>query len=220
LIRKIVSALRRRFFPTAEEKMLSKWYADGGDERFRFDYELNQNSIVLDLGGYKGQWASDIFGRYRCNIIAFEPVKRFAKKVKKRFEMNDKIQVNDVGLGGYSRKEVIGICADVSSIFRNSDETEEIMIVDIAEWINRNNIKSIDLMKINIEGGEYELLERLLDTGLIGIIQNIQIQFHNISKESNIRMEIIQKRLRETHIPTYQYKFIWENWKKLLPKSG
>jgi hypothetical protein len=89
------------------------------------------------------------------------------------------------------------------------------MIIDIAEWINKNDIQSIDLMKINIEGGEYELLERLIDTKMISRIENIQIQFHNITNESHLRMEYIQKRLEETHISTYQYRFVWENWKKI-----
>lgn len=214
MIGRIVRALRRRLFPSSHERMVNKWFADGGDELFRFDYDLDQASLVLDIGGFKGQWSSAIFSRYQCNIIIFEPIREFVQVIKDRFARNDNIQVNCFGLGGYSRKEQIGICSDGSSIFRKCDINEEIEIVDIIEWINNHNINSIDLMKINIEGGEYELLERLMNGGLIGIIKNIQIQFHNISAESENRMQIIQRRLRETHIPTYQYKFVWENWKR------
>ena len=42
-----------------------------------------------------------------------------------------------------------------------------------------DNLKVNALMKINIEGGEFELLERLLETRLISRIENIQVQFHN-----------------------------------------
>ena len=115
-------------------------------------------------------------------------------------------------MGYPSRKEIISICADGSSIFRKSFKTQEIQIVDIAEWFAKENIKSVQLMKINIEGGEYELLERLIDTGLIKIIDNVQVQFHNISKDSTDKMERIQERLKHTHNATYQYKFVWENW--------
>ena len=73
-------------------------------------------------------------------------------------------------------------------------------------------MQSVQLMKINIEGGEFELLERLLETRLISRIENIQVQFHNIAVESTRRMERIQQGMRNTHKPTYQYKFIWENW--------
>lgn len=39
-------------------------------------------------------------------------------------------------------------------------------------------IDDIGLMKINIEGGEYELLERMIELGIINKVKDIQIQFH------------------------------------------
>ena len=36
-----------------------------------FLFELDKNSIVLDLGGYKGDWANEIYRRYGCNIFIF-----------------------------------------------------------------------------------------------------------------------------------------------------
>ena len=38
----------------------------------------------------------------------------------------------------------------------------------------------VDLIKINIEGGEYELLEAILDNNLAKAFDNLQIQFHGI----------------------------------------
>ena len=67
-------------------------------------------------------------------------------------------------------------------------------------------------MKINIEGGEYELLPILLDKGIINQIKHIQIQFHNVEGGSEDKMKEICRKLSITHEPTYQYKFIWENW--------
>ncbi len=203
---------RRKFFPTEQEKLVKKYWADGGDYIFRFNYDLNKDSLVLDFGGYQGQWTSDLFSRYCCRIIVFEPINGFAKKIEARFQRNDKIKIFQYGLGCSSRKEVISISANSSSIYRKSSQTEEINIIDAAEWFVKENIKSVQLMKINIEGGEYELLERLIETGLIRIIKNIQVQFHNIERDSTARMKNIQKHLKETHSPTYQYKFVWENW--------
>jgi len=60
--------------------------------------------------------------------------------------------------------------------------------------------------------GEYELLEKLIETGLIGIFENVQVQFHDVAPDSHSRMERIQKALGKTHTPTYQYEFVWENW--------
>ena len=37
-------------------------------EKLRLDYNLNENSVVFDLGGYEVQWASDIFSKYLSSI--------------------------------------------------------------------------------------------------------------------------------------------------------
>ena len=92
--------------------------------------------------------------------------------------------------------------------------TEEIEIIDIKKWFENMNIREVDLVKINIEGGEYELLERMIETGIIKMIDSLQVQFHEISVDSDRRMKKIQQDLEETHFPTYQYKYVWENWKR------
>ena len=77
-----------------------------------------------------------------------------------------------------------------------------------------HGIESVQLMKINIEGGEYELLERLVETGLIARVDDIQVQFHNFAADAAARMEQLQRAMRATHTPTYQYRFVWENWRR------
>jgi FkbM family methyltransferase len=91
-------------------------------------------------------------------------------------------------------------------------EAEEIRIVDAKQWFDENGIESVALMKINIEGGEYDLLDRMIQTRLVESIENIQVQFHNFTVNATRRMEHIQKDLERTHTSTYQYRFVWENW--------
>lgn len=212
IIKKAANRIRAELFPTEHTKMFRKWCADGGDDKFRFDYDLNENSFVIDLGGYCGQWASDIFSRYLCNVSVFEPVSEFAKKIETRFSRNSKIQVYQFGLGGSTREESISVCGTSSSIYRNSSEKETTKIVDVRDWFSSNKVEAVDLIKINIEGGEYELLERLIETDLISKILDLQVQFHHIASDSETRMQTIQEALKNTHYLTYQYKFVWENW--------
>ena len=69
------------------------------------------------------------------------------------------------------------------------------------------------MIKINIEGSEYDLLEHLIETYFIANIGNIQVQFHNFIDNAKERMRNIQTNLAKTHKLTYQYEFVWENWK-------
>jgi FkbM family methyltransferase len=206
--------LQAELFPSAHQLTLRQWFADDGEYTLRFDYELDEDSIVFDLGGYQGQWASDLYARYRCRIYLFEPVSSFAERIRLRFKRNEHIQVYQVALGGTTRREIIHVTADASSMFGRSGRGEPIEIIDVSEWFSKNPVTRIHLMKINIEGGEYELLDRLIETGLVEIIDNIQVQFHGFVKGDQERMERIQNALQKTHEPTYQYKFVWENWRR------
>lgn len=213
-LRRVTSRLRASVFPSEHDLILRKWSADGGDEALRFNYPLDADSLVLDLGGYEGQWASDIFGRFCCKVCVFEPVVSFADRIAKRFAANDRIEILRIGLGGNSRSENLYLRGDSSSVFGKSGDVTTIEIVDAKEWFEKRGITEVALLKINIEGGEYELLERLIETRLIETIDHLQVQFHRIATASVERMERIQTELSRTHQPTYQYRFVWESWSR------
>jgi FkbM family methyltransferase len=212
MLKEIVRKVRNKYFPSEQQKEVKKYFADGGDAKYRYGYPLTPDSIVFDLGGYMGEFASKLFSMYLCKIYVFEPVTAYSKIIKDQFIKNPKIIVNNFGLGGRTRMELISINNDGSSIYIKSEQREEILIKSIGEFIHNEQIETIDLMKINIEGGEYELLSNLIETGLIKNINNIQIQFHKISDNSDWEMKSIQDNLRNTHTLTFQFKYVWENW--------
>lgn len=208
----IKNRLNKKLYRREHRRNVKKWWADGGDARFRFDYDLNPDSFVMDLGGYEGQWASDIYSRYRCKLAVFEPVSGYAESIRTRFRLNDQIETFEFGLGASTRDETIYIRGAGSSTYGKKSEAEAMRIVDVAQWFADNAISNVDLMKINIEGGEFELLERMLESDLIRRVRDLQIQFHNISFDATSRMERIKEGLSLTHTPSYLYKFVWENW--------
>lgn len=216
----IANRLNKKLYRRQHRRMLQKWYGDGGDARFRYDYDLDGDSFVMDLGGYEGDWAGRIHSRYGCRVAIFEPVAAFAGTIRERFQGNDDIEVFQYGLGGSSRTEMIYLHGAGTSTFRKRARGEEIRIVDVEQWFEEHGVDHVRLMKINIEGGEFELLERLLDSGSISRIENIQVQFHNVAVGSTRRMERIQEGMKSTHEPTYQYKFVWENWVRRQADAG
>jgi FkbM family methyltransferase len=193
--------------------MVDQWSEDRGDETLRMNYDLDEHSMVFDLGGYEGQWASDIFSRY-CSIIhIFEPVADFAKRTEQRFRGNQKIFVHDFGLAKADGSADISVNGTDSSLYKKGNELVPGRFVEAIAFMQTNKIKKVDLMKINIEGGEYDLLEHLIETDFIHNIGNIQVQFHDFVPEAQHRMAMIQKNLQKTHSLTYQYLFVWENWR-------
>lgn len=212
-IGRIIERFKTRDQRREYRAMLARWQADGGDRRFRFDYTLDVDSLAIDLGGYEGQWASGLYEKYGCRILVFEPVTRFADSLRERFAGNDDIEVFDYALGAATRTETIHLRGASSSTHKKRKaEKQEIRVVDVKQWFDEQAIDTVQLMKINIEGGEYELLERMLETGLTRLVDNIQVQFHSFASNAAARMAAIQAGLSATHTPTYQYRFLWENW--------
>jgi FkbM family methyltransferase len=190
-----------------------KWFKDNGDETLRLNYPLTENSIVFDVGGYFGEFARDIYCKYNSTVLVFEPVPEFYNKIVDRFINNIKVQVFNFGLGSNNYKTQINLDENSSSIYISGNNSIEIEIKSFNDFIKERNISTIDLVKINIEGSEYDLLESIIESGNISKISNIQVQFHDFIIENALeRMRSIQNKLSLTHQVTYQYEFVWENW--------
>lgn len=198
--------------PNIQAVRCAPWFADNGDRTLRLDYDLSAESIVFDLGGYEGQWASDIFSKYVCSIYLFEPYTKYVDEIKKRFSRNPKIKIFNFGLSKCDESLDLNISADGSSVFKGSGEKSQIHLKDAIYFFETNGITHIDLLKINIEGGEYDFLERIIEDKIINNISNIQVQFHDFAPNAVSRMKAIQAKLSETHYTTYSYEFVWENW--------
>lgn len=193
-----------------------QWFKDNGDQALRLNYDLTENSIVFDLGGYKGEFASAIINKYNSTVYIFEPIPFLFDIIVDRFSNNKKLHPYCFGLYDSTIKQRISLSDNGSSLFITNNETMEIQLKNMAEFINENEICNIDLVKINIEGAEYSLLESLIHHNLISRFKNIQVQFHDfIIPNAAKRMQDIQKQLSKTHELTYQYEFVWENWKRI-----
>lgn len=207
----------RRIIAASFEQALKAWQQDNGDETLRLNYDLTPGSLVFDLGGFKGQWTRAIFSRYGCNVCVFEPVPQFFQQLVAEFQDRPKIKLFPCGLARETKTCRIGLDQDGSSIYKDNGTQEDIYLIKAADFLKLYGITQIDLMKVNIEGGEYDLLEHLVDSGLITLVRNLQVQFHQCSAIPNVqeRMQAIQAQLSKTHELTYQYyPFVWENWQR------
>jgi len=197
-----------------DEKSLNRWFGDNGDITHRVNYNLNQDSIVFDLGGYIGEWSDIIQKKYNSKIYIFEPVFKHFSELEKKFEHKENIKIYNFGLSNQTYDTEIIHDGASSSLYLQEGEKEKIKLINFEEFINSENIKNIDLIKINIEGGEYELLDSILESNLQTQINNFQIQFHKMFDDCEIRRNNIREKLSKTHRLTYDYTFVWENWEK------
>jgi FkbM family methyltransferase len=178
------------------------------------NHPLDQHSLVYEVGGYKGNWVAEIYSRYKCTIEVFEPVPFFADEIKKIAKGNKQIHVNKFGLSQKNTKLPIHVAGDGSSIHLKSGYPMIAKLVKVDDYIKKQKVKTIDLMQINIEGGEFDLLDHLISTGLINKVCRLQVQFHDFIPDADNRLKQIRISLAKTHKQQYAYDFVWELWEK------
>ena len=191
-----------------------QWHADKGDYTHRLNYALNESSIVFDLGGHKGWFTEQINNKYESKIFCFEPVKDFAREIDAKFKDFSNIKTFPLAVSNKNGKDVIYYNNDSSSTHVKTNNALDIDCITLDKIMLDNNINEIDLIKINIEGEEYSLLEYMIKNNLIERCVNIQVQFHVIVENYEMRYDYIKHELEKTHHLTYKYPFVWENWEK------
>jgi len=194
---------------------VDRFFFANGDSTLRVSYPLTKESVVLDIGGYKGDWAQVIFDEYHCHIHILEPVKEFVTILNNRFSGKPKIKVHPFAIGDRTRSVAISLNDNGSSMHpkETPSNIEKIQVVGVVDFFEIENFTVIDLMKINIEGEEYSLLEKMVEQRLHEKCKNLQIQFHSWIDNSKQLRDQIRKTLSLTHELTYDFPFVWENWK-------
>ena len=182
MIKKIINYIRKlpKYFKiyVLKDKFLmahEQWLRDKGDDELRYNYDLNSESIVFDLGGYHGEFAEKIYNKYQCNIYVFEPVEEFFNIIKEKFSSNSKVKVYNFGLSDKDEMMDISLEDNSSSIYLAEGKKERISLKSASNFIIDEGLTSIDLLKSNIEGGEFPVLQDLIKSNLVKNIKNIQI---------------------------------------------
>jgi FkbM family methyltransferase len=198
---------------------VKKWFADRGDQTLRLEYpELTSDSIVFDLGGYLGDFSAAIVERYNCKIYIFEPHPEYFFKCIERFSSYKNVMVLNYGLADKDGEFLLSNQSDGSSFINPNHAQKDgikCVIRDFSNVLDELDIINIDLMKINIEGGEFPLMEHIVSCGKQALVRQYQIQFHNFVENAVTRRIKISRALSETHVRTWCYTFVWENWRKI-----
>ena len=176
---------------TLDKENLRIWQEQDLEHLRYHSYRLNPSDTVLDIGAYRNEWGNEIKRMYGCHVEVFE-----AMDNKAAWLFDGRIEMG----GAYY----------YTSMYE-SVKTASYKCVDIAPYIQ----KEIALVKINIEGAEYDLLDYIISKGLHKNVRNFQVQFHMVDgMDYETRYKKIAESLSETHEIDWRYPFVWESWKR------
>jgi FkbM family methyltransferase len=177
----------------------------------QFTHRLGPNSVVIDVGGYLGDWSDEMAKRYDPWLTIFEPIREYALRICERFKDNPKVRVYSYALSAHNDKVEISRCGNRSSFYKPQGLRETVLMRDVA---GAGLPEVVDLISINIEGGEYELLPRMIEFGIVRRCHILQIQFHTSYPNAGPARERLRASLAQTHDELYCYPFVWEAWKR------
>lgn len=139
---------------------------------------------ILDVGANLGQYAllaNNIF-KTNCIIYSFEPTELAFKKLKKNTISFGNIKPINKGVGDFNGETQIfydGEASVQSSIVKDDvlKYSETIELVTIDDFCKTNNIQKITILKLDVEGYEYQSL--MGASSSINNIDYIQFEFGN-----------------------------------------
>jgi len=198
-------------------------YAGGHYDRLNRD--ARPGSVVWDIGANLGV-ASIIFAQNPniSHIYAYEPVPHTFTMATRSFAANPKlspkISVENLGIGKNVRevqirytvkaKAAIGL-ANIPSRLKtlNNIQPEDmedvtIHLADAAEvlrGIRARNPEAPILLKLDAEGAEYEIIDRLIETGVIKEINAAAIEWHDSPGEEYLTSRLLASGFQSQAMP-------------------
>lgn len=196
-------------------KEIIRWFSDHGDYTHNITYDLSEDSVIMDLGGFTGVWAQRMIDKYNPNVYILEPVPSFYDGMVSKFEKNPKVKLLNVGVGVEDMDGVIYMGGDGTSTNLIDGEQIKVKFNTIDTILHSFGLEYVDLIQINIEGDEYPLLEYMLENGSINKFKNIQVQFHLGIEGDDKRRNKIREGLQSNGFTIkFDYPFVWESWGK------
>jgi FkbM family methyltransferase len=216
---RLLSYIKRKFkiyvLKDEFELAISRYVRLHKNNEILYDHDLNTNSVVMDLGAYKGEFTAELTKRYSPRIFLFEPIKEYYDLSQQRFASDNKISCYNFAVGVSTQIRINKNNNKSSTYFEGKQlEIEVVDSKSISDVISQLEIKYVDLMKLNVEGSEFTILKDLIDFDMVSKIHRILVQFHTfVPNSAELRREI-RKDLQLTHREVFNFPFVWEYWIK------
>ena len=155
---------------------------------------VDPNDVMLDCGANVGDISSK-FARTGATVYAFEPNPLCFDVITKRFALMPKVHCLHNGVmnrdcvlnlstpephAGFDSLETTVAASFNVEALQSPDyavKVDQIHCIDIDAFVRQLG-KRVRLMKVDIEGAEIEVLNRLMDTGAIDLIDHVIVETH------------------------------------------
>jgi len=153
----------------------------------------NLSPVILDLGAGKGEFSDSVLTKYPSSrIILVEPVPDSVQNLVKKFEDQNNVEILAAAIGNNTVKECRFFLSKNwqenslhKSLIVEHEGQIEIMVktTSLEEILTLYDLKKIDLLKVDIEGEEWDFFEKFSKRDFERISQ-ISVEFHDFLDSS------------------------------------
>lgn len=193
---------------------LGDFYRKGGQALLHDGFDVGDEDTVLDVGGFHGEWTSEMVARYGCRSVVFEPMPEYVRLLEARFGRNRRVKLVPAALSNQNGKTTMVGLGPGSSAFRSDAKAPAVQVplLDVRDAFAELASPEVACLKLNIEGGEYDVLTAMKGAGLLARVRTWLIQFHIVDDASKRKRDDARRALAETHTLGWDFPFIWERW--------
>jgi FkbM family methyltransferase len=165
---------------------------------------IDEESVVVDIGSNFGEVIRALTDT-GCRIYSFEPHPLFYNILKEEYSDRERVFLFDSAVWTCNQKRNFyfknsptslnggaTLMAEKSNIL-NLNLNVKVTCLDIAEVVDA--LEFVDVLKMDVEGAEYELLDRLYETGVYKKVKSIYFEDHSRKMESarffNLKQKVI-----------------------------
>ena len=146
--------------------------------------------ICIDIGANQGDYSSELLAKTNSRVIAFEPLLvEYSRLVSRLSVYGNRFTGINMGLGSKTGRDFIyynpkktthaSFSTEIHEIdYISNDFTQEVNTTTLDEFVESNDILSIDLIKIDVEGYEKEVFAGALKTFQICKPKYVQIEMN------------------------------------------
>lgn len=146
---------------------------------------LGEDSTVVDVGlGEDISFSESLIARYGCRVHGFDPTPKSIDYVQKRNPTN--FHLHPMGVAGSNRTATFflpnnptHVSGSITKSDHVGDNRTEVQLIDLDVVLDIIGKDKIDLLKIDIEGAEYELLSSESFKYSASKIHVICVEFHH-----------------------------------------
>ena len=151
--------------------------------------------IIFDCGAHHGEYI-DLFDKnakrlQKTMFHLFEPQKACVKLLSEKYKDNLEIKINHVAVGKYNEENIKLYTSSGTPLFAitfefdiedyiphvRMDGMERVDMINLYDYCLLNEIEKIDILKLDVEGMEYDCLESLESYITNGRILAIQFEY-------------------------------------------